>query len=354
MTTISTFPTPALPLIDGCFFIDNSSLQAFQQCPRNYQLSQINKRVLNETKDGANFGSAIHESLKYRYDIYGKETNSTFINTDLLISYFTSHPESPGDYRNIELAIECVKSYNNLYRKEPFDILTLPGGKRFVELSFARPFGKFETFKEAEYTFKPSKPTDLLFQSSVEAWIKSIKESNDIPIFYSGRIDLGIGDTHGEWIFDTKTAFQFGQNFDREQLSNPQYRGYGWEFLQTFGRMPKGYIINAIRVRKPKQNCTSDEYFRTTGSDPDFKRIVQTLTQVDIDTWLHDTYRLLEEIAFNLSKPEFNPHKGQCVTKYGPCQFWTLCNEIAPEFKLDYLNGNTFSNNQWSPLNLPQ
>lgn len=340
---------PPLPLIDGCLVFDNSWLEKFQSCPFEAQLTGINKRIATSHRDGLNFGTAAHTVMSMRYQQCGSNACTDECRDSIrlaLAQHFDTNPESAGDHRNLAMAEAFLDAYNKIYKKEPFDILTLPNGKRFVEKSFLSPIGHFE-----EGHLHP-----FQYNCTAKDWIASIKDLSLMPILYSGRIDLGIGDSGGEWVVDHKSGFQFGKSFTAEMSSTPQLRGYCWEFKNYFGRLPKGYVINAFRIRPPTKDALYDSslLFRTDGKDPDFQRIPITITQHDIDAWETDTLGLIEEFMWHYSRGRFNRHKKSCVNKYGLCQYYALCNEVTPEHQESYLASPTFMDNTWSALNTPQ
>jgi hypothetical protein len=346
--------TLSLPLLDGCFVFDNSSLEKLQSCPYEYYLSQWRRRITTENRAGLNFGSACHSVLKYRYLNCGNQPCLWPLHGDvikaILEQHFLLNPEPPSDYRNLNLATEWAAAYNNIYKTETFEILKLKDGKPMIERSFMRPFAYIKNSKLYGLFSIYNVNYDII------AWVKSIKASGAIPVFFSGRIDMGITDGTADWVLDHKSAYQFGSNFHADMLSSPQFIGYAWEFKYYFGRLPKGYIINAFRPRSPVKGAEYDSslLWRTSGKDPDFLRLQKTITQADLDEWETNTFQMLEEVLFYYLRGSFGKHKKACVGKYGKCQFYTLCNEVAPEYREDYLMGSNYMDNNWSPLNKPE
>lgn len=330
-----------LPLIDGCFIIDNSMLEKFQSCPYEWQLAYAQKRIASSNRAGLNFGSACHLALNLHY--LGQDSKIPHA----LEKHFETSPEPVGDYRNLNMATEWWSQYQKCYPKEPFEILRLKDERLFVERSFLRAFGYVENRK---FFTAPSTYTPITSE-----WVEMIKKANALPILYSGRIDLGVQD-NGEWVIDHKSAFQFGKSFTAEMTATPQLRGYCWEFNNYYGQLPKGYIINAFRVRPPTKESQYDSsaLFRIGGKDPDFQRIAVQITQDDIDEWQQNTFNLIEEVLFHAKRGTFGKHKKSCVSKYGPCQFYELCNSVAKEYRESYLASNVFQDNTWSALNVPQ
>jgi hypothetical protein len=314
-------PLPQLPLIDGALLLDNSSLELLQTCPRQFEYSWLRKRILAADKPALNYGGGIHVGLAERYSNYGHralhEVEEHSCNEAMRV-FFEARPQPENDFRTEIAAARLLKAYNTVYQKEPFDILMLPSGKPCVEVSFAFPLGTVQ----------------------------------NIPIIFTGRIDLCIKDSTGEWVLDHKTSSVFGQSFNDDMSMTAQFRGYCWAFQQTFGRKPTGYIVNAIRVRPPTKEEKDAE---SVGIEPamrkdNFERRPYFITQSEIDEWRLDTLALISTMLFHHDSNFFPRHKKWCVGKYGKCQFFDVCSLPETE-RLRVLNSNAFEDNVWSPLN---
>ena len=266
--------------------------------------------------------------------------------------HFIQSPEPVGDHRNFNMAAEWLAAYNRMYKKELFDILKLHDGRSFVERSFLRPFA---FINQSGQLVPLTGSFAYLKEFTTQEFVTHCKEKRWIPVLYSGRIDLGVKDS-GEWVLDHKTAYQFGKAFQLEMASTPQMRGYCWEFKHYYGRMPKGYIINAMRVRPPVKGAEYDPslLFRTDGKDPDFVRLPFPVTEQDITEWEQNTFALIDELLWCAQRPHYPKHKKNCVGKYGPCQFYELCNNVDPLHRDSYLASPVFMDNTWSALNKPE
>jgi len=313
---------PPLPLVDSpdgpVFLCDNSSLEKLV-CPRLWQLVNLNRRTLVESRAGRNFGAGLHVGLKERYSLCGHNEvtpDKTKIINSAISEFFRSSPQPVDDFRTLEHCQRVMQAYNEYYRSEPFKILQRPDGKPAVESSFSFPLGKVD----------------------------------EVMVYYIGRMDMNIEDNTGEWVFDHKTAFMFGDGFRRSLERNAGQIGYCWAHQQIYGRLPRGYVIDAIRIRRPKKG---DEY---TGAPPidssDLQRIPYFIMPDNVEYWKQNTLRKIENIFLMHSVGYFYQNESQCETKYGPCDFYDLCS--APESSWDeILNSTRYEHNDWSPLNLP-
>lgn len=337
-------PLPPLPFVkakDGslAFLIDNSTLETLV-CPRLYELKHLRQRDLVAARAGRNFGACLHVGWKERYLRCGSSAvdaaNEPLIN-EAMAAYLLDKPQPPDDFRTLEHAQRVMSAYNSRYRDEPFKVLPKADGSPAVESSFAFPLGivRYPAMNElADYY--------------------GVKASVPIPINvnYTGRIDLQTHDVEGDWSGpDHKTAFQFGKGFTDKMATDSAQRGYCWAFQQFYGHLPRGYIIDAVRIRRPSK---ADTYAGVAPIDAsDFQRIPFYIFPDDIEEWKQDTLAKVETIFWMHSRGYFQKHTRRCVTEYGRCDMYDVC--IAARGTRDeVLSSNLYEPATWSPLNAPK
>lgn len=336
-----------LPLIGGCLFIDNSSLERMV-CPREGQYSFIERRITADDKPALNFGGANHLAWSHRYKRCGNKAVTPEVAAeinDILSNHFFTTPNPVEDFRTLSLAQAFQKKYNEVYRDEPFTVMKNTKGELAVEQSFALLLGAWSPFSVmiiTEHEYKIGQPD--------RPWtIEALLSHGWIPIIYMGRIDLLLSDNEGEWILDHKTAFMFGQGFADEMAMTAQMPGYCWAFGETFGRLPRGYKVNAVRVRRPtKQEYIIDELVRKD----DFDRLSYYITQDNIDEWKENTLANIGELFVRHAKGNFPMQRKQCRNKYGQCQFFNVCS-LPRNSREMMLQSPNYTDNVWSPLNKP-
>lgn len=319
---------PDLPLVfdsklapNGALIFDNSTLELLK-CPRLAEYKWLRKRELMTNRAGRNFGSAIHIGLAERYRRVGNGLVTPEVAgciDEAMRQFFEESPAPGEDFRNFNHATRVMGQYNMIYGPEPFRILKKANGEPLVEASFLLPFG-----------------------ATIYGY----------PLYYAGKIDCGIEDNDGVWSFDTKTAFQFGKQFDAEKLRDGGQLGYFWALWQILGVRPKGYIINAIRVRKPTR---ASEYSGAPIDGSDFKRMPYALPFDDaIESWRRDVIRLATMLVQFHQEGYFPEYRWNCVGKYGECDFFEACSARVSE-RLSILYHTTlFGHSDWSPLNPPK
>lgn len=367
-------PSIPLPLVDGAFLTDNSGLTQ-RKCPRKYQYSNINKRSLADAKAGRNFGSAMHAGWAVRYRLRGNQAvdgpTEAAIN-DAMAAWLAEHPQPPGDFRTLTHAIKMMGVYNMTYQQEPFRIVTAPGwepvakdqvvpkGTRYRYCNLANKT-TYESFAPGD--FIASKDMDRL---EIYVHDRPIVERSfalplghvwGYPIIYIGKVDLMTEDHNGLWSGpDHKTAFQFGKGFHDEMAVDSGQLGYVWATEQITGRRPRGYIIDAVRVRRASRGKAS-EYMENQDAPvdaSDFMRIPFDVLPETIEEWRTDTLAIIESIFQDYERGFFPRHRWECVSKYGQCDYYDVCH-VAKGSRESVLASTLFEDNEWSPLNpVPQ
>lgn len=326
---------PTLPLIDGAFFVDNSFLEALQTCPRNAQHAYIDRRVIDSDRISLEFGRTMHSALEWRYktlrnSIPDEDANSTMIG--FFQKMYDEITINEGEPRDINLAEELIRRYNEKYRMEPFSILVDKDNNPMVEMSFAVPLFEYR----AQYPLNEQK----------QGW--------HIPVYYCGRIDLPIDIDNQIYITDHKTdSMYFGaEAFLNEQKVSNQYRGYCWAFQQLTGREVSGFMVNGIRTKmapaKPRTK-TIDQWW-----DEGFVRDTTdfALYPTWADDWKHDAIELIEQFFWQYSRGEM-PMLGKftrACSRYKGCQFKDVCWAPTKEKGVEILQSNIFKVNDWTPL----
>jgi hypothetical protein len=317
-------PLPALPLVPDAsgrphLIIDNSTIEKLR-CPRLLEYEWLRRRVLVANKAGRNFGSTLHVGWAVRYQLRGNAAvdSGTVIAQNLaMATWLDANPQPTGDFRNLDHACRVMEAYNKTYGIEDFSILKNAEGKPCVESSFLFPLG----------------------------------EVDGLLIDYCGKIDLGIERDGGLFSFDHKTTFQFGKTWERQLQMDGGQLGYCWAIGKLLGRQPAGYIIDGVRIRKPKR---SDEYSDIAPIDAsDFVRMPVMVYADDLDSWQANTLALVRVILTHHRNGIFPMHRWNCTNKFGECDMIEVCS--CPESnRAEILASTAFEDNTWSPLEKPE
>lgn len=322
---------PPLPLVDGCLLIDNSIwVEGFSSCYRYLEYKALWKRILKGEDTALNFGSAMHLALEYRYRHYqNKEVDVAYYDevAKLLTQFFQEHPLPEDDWRNLNWAMETVKRYCERYQKEDFNLLVDKDGKTLVELSFALPL----------FTYPACAPLHA-----------------DIPVIYTGRIDLPISINNRIFVMDHKTTEHLGDWFWTGIRMSDQPIGYVWAFEQLTGMSVAGYAINGIRTKNPPQYVLDGKPYRGKTKSPaewwneSLQREVYPVEKWKTEEWRNNTINLVEEFFWNYSRGNL-PMKRKWCSSYGRCPYYDVC-LLYPNDRQAMLQSGLFKDNDWTPL----
>mgnify|MGYP001581130332 CR=1 FL=1 len=325
-------PLPPLPLTNGALFIDNSVMSEWKQCPEQFK----NRFLLNRTaafeKPALNFGSGIHDALKWLERGFALESALAS-----MADHFVKVPQPPDDHRSPAHAEETIRRYIEHHKTDQWKVLQTDKGP-FVEFPFA--YKLFDSWRDRDYDGKIDMPTQ-------------------IPIFFCGKIDLAIEKGDGtKWIVDHKTTFQLGKMFSYEMKKSAQMRGYCWAFKKATGSLPSGYIVDAIRTNSEPKGVTNDCLLEDSDEPrkkwwrEQFFREPFYIDQAEINEWELNTIAIIEQMLWHHSHGYFPQNDSWCVGKYGRCQFYDVCSLPVNQRPL-MLQSNMFVEDTWTPLNKP-
>lgn len=334
---------PPLPLVDGCFLIDNSSLEALQTCPRAFEYSRLSKRISSADKPALSFGTAIHHALEWRYKNC-RNTSPTIVDEEemgkLLHEYFTAHPVTDDEPRNINLAIELMRRYNQKYHLEPFNVLVDDKGQTMVELSFALPLFVYKTEESVMVE------TGVISPEGIKEYMPD-QQTKEIPVIYTGRIDLPVMWDDQLIIIDHKTTSMLGPQFFEEQKMSAQQLGYAWAFEQLTGKSVAGFCINGLRTRVPPvkpRSQTIDQWW-----DEALQRDIIYIRPEQLTEWKKNVIALIETFFWHYSRQYLPMQTKWCVGKYGKCPYFDVCS-LPKQTRPIMLSSPVFTDNTWSPL----
>lgn len=359
-------------------------------CHRKLQYRSLAKRIAAVESPALNFGTAQHLGMELRYLRHGSQPVDSHYFDDLALlftKFYESHPTSEGDFRTLNWAIEVNRRYCDKYGVEPFSLLRykepqpcphcengspraagsaglngeplganagpsseppkcpfcLGSGKRdlMVEMSFALPL----------YTHLIT-PQECLSLTRNGATV----EQGEIPVFYTGRIDLPILYDGEIFINDFKTTSMLGQQFWDGLKRSSQQKGYCWAFQELTGQPVAGYQITAIRSKEPPLYVTQGKPSSRTGKqqspeswwDESFQRQIFRVSPEELIKWKRNTVDLVERFFWHYSRG-YMPEETIACTQWGRCPYYDVC-LMADEDQDVYLQSGLFTDNIWTPL----
>jgi hypothetical protein len=297
--------------------IDSSTLDKYKKCPRAWDYYHNQKRESAGWRSGLQFGICMHAALalKYKYPNgavprpEGAPWSVEFSQQDIMERFFSTAQFPPDDYRTLNYAQEVLRAYNAQYPYEPFVIPDPP--EAHVEVAFERELGSF-------WSRHPGGDETL------------------IRVLWSGRFDL-LTEWAGEelWTVDHKTSSRGGAGYFNEYPVSTAQIGYVWAAEEIYGRPIRGFMINALFVRK----------ITKSGQGITFERQKFTVTEEQIAEWKINT---LNKIRIAYHDNLYVPNETQCVGRYGPCEYLDVCTQCHAN-RPGILSSNLYKPVTWSP-----
>lgn len=317
-------PSPSHP-DDYIAHFDNSSIEAFSQCPRATFFRQGLGRVPTN-QIPLIFGGALHTGLDHYYK--GGTTSDALA---LAAADYTARCPDPSlsGWRNIDRLISVLQAYFTHYSSDP--ITTYPDK---VEIPFTYPLGHF--------------PLNSLLPSP-HLWLESHPPSTplyirNLSIVWTGRIDLIIHHLSQFMIADHKTTSIEGPTFWEQFSLSQQFIGYTTVAQSLYPDFPIGAaLVNCVYMRPP----TAKGVEKT-----EFMRQVYYYSQEKIDEWKRDIATLVGNYAHYMLTGYFPKHTTWCISKYGRCPYHQVCQLDKEAQREEMLGGWEFTNNNWNPLDV--
>jgi hypothetical protein len=264
------------------------------------------------------FGQAVHTGLKWHL----LKKDMPFVLESALADATMSQLNMLCDpRRNTDKLHELLVSYDQHVKIVPSERLVPVelNGEPIVEQTFSFPLGTIH-FKAGELLDEPC----------------------DIEVWWSGIIDALIHYCNELWVCDHKTTTVMGEKFADDKLRSSQMLGYthiGRLFEQRLGKQVRGVLINALALRQ---------------NDFEFRHFAIPMAQWKIDEWHSETMIAVKNIIRNtvefLSSGEAAPIREHCVTKYGKCKFFDLCESVPQVRERQLFDENLFKENPWHPI----
>ena len=321
--------TYAVPVIDGIFFVDNSTITNYFQCNRNGYYTINRRRKSAKVKWALEYGRRMHKAMEVRYtDSMSCMLASPNVTTEMqeqLHQLWQKSPEPEGEWRHLDLACATVEKYNKQYGAESFSVLELPSGQQACELAFALPL------------------TTIVHEDGIPVWDIKTNELylvEELPIFFTGRIDL-ITREHDETLLvtDHKTTSIGGSSIFDEYFTGSQMKGYCWAGARLLGQRIHGARINIIGARRPT---------KTTQHNCFFDRQNIYYDQTVIDEWEQNMILLITQFVNDTVTQQFPMRTTACVTKFGRCPYYDVC-QLPPNQREFLLTSGEYTDITWDP-----
>lgn len=300
----------SLPVIERP--IDNTALQAYLACPREYFLSMMQHRRGDGKSAALGFGSAWHKAMEVHY-----KSGGDMDLVEMAVHLCWQDHGDPNDYRTRERVMVDYRKYikdpaNNDFK----DTVGYEAGEPLVELS-----------------------ANSMGGGLLHPWAGKL----DRPIKPAGGLVL---------IEDHKTTSRFDKNYWTQWGLSNQMKGYTYLMQQL---LPSETVIGArINLSHVLTNKT------------EFHRRIFTFTPAEIKEWVHNTNVWMRRLGRDIElyndliakgwdsweaiTEAFPAHFGDngCSRKFGMCSYHSVC-AMHPKLRERVLDRD-FPINPWNPL----
>jgi hypothetical protein len=292
-----------LPGTRAQFAWDSTSMDAFKQCPRKYQLSILDG--LTPTGSLAitlAFGIYAHRLLEtwYKLTASGISKEKAYLSTVHLALHLGEHlPPSSDNSRTKETLVRFTVWYLDQFSNDAAQTLTLPSGKAAAELSFQFPF----------------------------------MEIDGQQIYLCGHLDRICSFQGGLYFSDLKTTGKaLNEQYFSQYNPNNQMEIYTLASSVILSKPSKGGMIDAVQL------------------GVNFCRFIRHLLPFDseqINESITDLQYYVKK-AWDCARANYWPKDNTACVRWGGCEFQSIC-ALPPRRREQYIKGN-FRKRSWDPL----
>lgn len=230
---------------------------------------------------------------------------SVAIGLQALLAYYGDYECPPDSAKSAERMAGAFEFYFDNYPLSHDDgyPISLPGGGRAIEYSFAHP-------------------------------LPILHPVTGNPLLYVGRMDSVIQYAGGSYICDEKTTTQLGASWPRQWDLRSQFTGYAWGCREA-GIQVEGAIVRGVSILKTKYDTAQSINYR-----PEWQ----------IDRWYRELLEWVEDIKINYARrgPDqpWRHNLDHSCAEYGGCQFREACMSQDEQPWLE----TAFEHRVWNPL----
>lgn len=314
-------------LREGVLQVDNSEWSTWGSCHTMGLYYGGLRRVSASKRSPLAFGGAVHVGLDTFFNDYKRPgveivpLGKKAIAAALADAAVTGLDNMNDPKRNTDKLQDLLSSYFLEYDLTPGLHLKIVevDGKRMVEQSFCVPLGT----------------VDIVTRN-----FGHVK----IIIMWIGKIDIIAHYLNALLIVDHKTTTVMGERFTDDKERSSQMLGYTYA-----GRYLSHEVFNDTPVFGVGINALA---MRSTGFE--FKFFPMPIADWKVAEWQQETLRSVEQVILQLDSFVSDgisvPTREHCVTKYGKCQYFDMCNMHPSARDRMLFDDNYFFISEWSPL----
>jgi len=285
--------------------LDSTIIAAWRSCPRkaflefflHYKPGGRNVHL----HAGAAYAHGLEASRRAFFEQGKPSGDSVALGVGALLTAYGDFECPPDSAKSAERMAGALEFYFDRYPLETDKAvpITLSGGKRGIELSFAEPLSILHP------------------------------ETGD-PIIYCGRLDQAVefeGMTLGE---DDKTTASLGASWSKQWDLRSQFTGYVWG-MGRLGLKLNGFLIRGVSILKTKYDTQQALTYR-----PEWQ----------LDRWEYQLNRDVNRMIAAWKEGYFDYNLDHACGEFGGCAFRNVClaKDATQILNLQY------ERRQWDPL----
>jgi len=296
MTTRPEFP----------HIIDSTIVGAFRSCPQKAYRTYLQHWKLRGENVHLHAGAAYAKGIEVAreaYFVHGVDHDDAVAKgVGALLHAYGDYDCPPSSAKSAERMAGALEFYFDHYpmTTDKAIPITLPNGKRGIELSFAEP-------------------------------IDATHPETGNPLLYVGRMDM-ICDYAGGWFGeDDKTTSSLGASWPKQWDLRSQFTGYCWG-AERAGFPLQGFLVRGVSILKTKYDTMQALTYRPKWM---------------IERWYEQLLRDVARLKTMWETGVFDYSLDHACNEYSGCEFRQVCLSQDPE---PWLRGS-FQRKVWDPVN---
>lgn len=287
-------------------WLDSTMLSDYKSCSHKfYQAFVANwkpKSVSVHLHAGASFASGL-EAARTAFYVDGKpEADAEAIGLGALLAHYGDFQCPADSAKSAERMAGALEFYLDKYPlgADGAEPITLPGGRRGIEISFAEPL-----------------PINHPVTGS--------------PILYCGRLDMAAKFATGLFIEDDKTTSSLGATWSRQWDLRSQFTGYSWGLRTAAGVKVNGVLVRGVSILKTKYETLQAITYRHDWQ---------------VEEWLNATLSTVHDMIRDWESGYWRKALDSACNDYGGCGFRHSCLSQEPD---NWFN-TFFERRIWNPI----
>jgi hypothetical protein len=287
-------------------YLDSTMISAYKSCPYKFFLEYVlnlkPKELSVHLHAGASFAAGL-EAARNAFYVQGKDASeSEAIGLGALLQAYGAFECPPDSAKSAARMAGAMEFYFDNYPlgADGAVPITLPGGKRGIEVSFAEP---------------------LPIQHPVTG----------NPLLYCGRLDMAANFAGGLFVEDDKTTSQLGATWSKQWDLRSQFTGYCWGMWKAAGIRPNGVLVRGVSILKTRY---------------DTQQAITYRDERQIEEWYNVMLDCVRDMLRDWERRWWRKDLDHACTEYGGCPFRNPCMSPDPAPWLEQY----FEPRLWNPL----